>query len=67
MKSMKTLYGSRGTNTWLMEELAERIVRRGIHPVALATHRFGLTRVAEAYRFMHEGKCEKVAVVPEED
>jgi threonine dehydrogenase-like Zn-dependent dehydrogenase len=66
MKSM-TLYGSWVTSTWLMEELVERIVCWGIHPEALVTHRFGLAEAAEECRVMDEGKCGKVAVVPEED
>jgi threonine dehydrogenase-like Zn-dependent dehydrogenase len=36
----KTIYGSWVTSIWLMEELVERIVRWGIHPEDLVTHRF---------------------------
>jgi threonine dehydrogenase-like Zn-dependent dehydrogenase len=59
----KTIYGSWVTSIWLMEELVERIVRWGIHPEALVTHRFSLDRAGEAYSLMASGKCGKVAVV----
>jgi threonine dehydrogenase-like Zn-dependent dehydrogenase len=63
----KTVYGSWVTSIWLMEELVERIVRWGIHPEDLVTHRFTLDNVAEAYRLMDEGTCGKVAVVFDEE
>jgi threonine dehydrogenase-like Zn-dependent dehydrogenase len=50
-----------------MEELVERIVRWGIHPETLITHRFPLSQVAEAYALMASGKCGKVAVVFDEE
>lgn len=59
----KTVYGSWVTSIWLMEELVERIVRWGIHPEELVTHRFTLDQAAEAYALMASGKCGKVAVV----
>lgn len=59
----KTIYGSWVTSIWLMEELVERIVRWGIHPEELVTHRFTLDQAAEAYALMASGKCGKVAVV----
>lgn len=62
----KTIYGSWVTSIWLMEELVERIVRWGIHPEELVTHRFTLDKVSEAYSLMNEGKCGKVAVVFDE-
>ncbi len=58
----KTIYGSWVTNIWRMEELVERIVRWGIHPHDLITHRFPLDKADEAYRLMASGQCGKVAV-----
>ncbi|MBN1305525.1 MAG: zinc-binding dehydrogenase [Anaerolineales bacterium] len=63
----KTIYGSWVTSIWLMEELVERIVRWGIHPEKLITHRFPLEKAAEAYELMASGKCGKVAVVFDEE
>lgn len=63
----KTIYGSWVTNIWRMEELVERIVRWGIHPEDLITHRFPLEKVDEAYSLMASGKCGKVAVVLDEE
>ena len=63
----KTIYGSWVTNIWRMEELVERIVRWGIHPEDLITHRFPLEKVDEAYSLMASGKCGKVAVVFDEE
>ena len=62
----KTIYGSWVTNIWRMEELVERIVRWGIHPEDLITHRFPLEKASEAYALMASGKCGKVAVVFED-
>lgn len=62
-----TIYGSWVTNIWRMEELVERLVRWGIHPGDLVTHRFSLDQAAEAYQLMDEGKCGKVAVVFDEE
>jgi len=59
----KTIYGSWVTSIWLMEELVERIVRWGIHPEDLVTHRFPLDQADEAYTLMAGGQCGKVAVV----
>ena len=59
----KTIYGSWVTSLWRMEELVERLVRWGIHPEALVTHRFPLEQAGEAYRLMAGGNCGKVAVV----
>jgi threonine dehydrogenase-like Zn-dependent dehydrogenase len=60
----KTIYGSWVTSTWLMEELVERLVRWGLHPEEIITHRFALDKVAEAYTLMASGRCGKVAVCP---
>ena len=50
-----------------MEELVEKIVRWGIHPEELVTHRFTLDEVDKAYKVMNAGKCGKVAVVFDEE
>lgn len=63
----KTIYGSWVTNIWRMEELVERIVRWGMHPDRLITHRFTLDKVADAYALMAGGHCGKVAVVFDEE
>lgn len=63
----KTIYGSWVTSIWLMEELVERLVRWGIHPEDLVTHRFPLEKAADAYALMNDGKCGKVAVVFDEE
>lgn len=62
-----TIYGSWVTNIWRMEELVERLVRWGIHPGDLVTHRFTLDEADKAYELMDEGKCGKVAVVFDEE
>jgi len=63
----KTIYGSWVTSIWRMEELVERIVRWGLHPARLVTHRFPLEKAADAYAIMAGGKCGKVAVVFDEE
>jgi len=63
----KTIYGSWVTNIWRMEELVERLVRWGIHPDALVTHRFPLEKAPEAYAVMAAGNCGKVAVCFDEE
>ncbi|MHC4195962.1 MAG: zinc-dependent alcohol dehydrogenase family protein, partial [Planctomycetota bacterium] len=63
----KTIYGSWVTNIWRMEELVERLLRWGIHPDKLITHRFPLDQTAKAYELMASGKCGKVAVVFDEE
>jgi threonine dehydrogenase-like Zn-dependent dehydrogenase len=63
----KTIYGSWVTNIWRMEELVQRIVRWGIKPESLITHRFTLNQVNAAYALMVSGKCGKVAVVFDEE
>ncbi|MFW5683842.1 MAG: alcohol dehydrogenase, partial [Spirochaetota bacterium] len=63
----KTIYGSWVTNIWRMEELVERLVRWGIHPHDLVTHRFPLEEAGAAYELMAGGKCGKVAVVFDEE
>ena len=63
----KTIYGSWVTSTWRMEELVERLVRWNLHPAAIITHRFSLSRVADAYALMASGKCGKVAICFDEE
>jgi threonine dehydrogenase-like Zn-dependent dehydrogenase len=60
----KAIYGSWVTSTWRMEELVERLVRWGLHPEDIITHRFALERAGEAYALMASGQCGKVAVCP---
>lgn len=62
-----SIHGSWVTNIWRMEELVERLVRWGIHPEDLVTHRFTLKEVDKAYTLMDGGKCGKVAVVFDEE
>lgn len=63
-----TICGSWVTSLWRMEDLVEHLVRWGIHPDRLITHRFELKDASEAYRLMASGKCGKVAVVfPDEE
>jgi threonine dehydrogenase-like Zn-dependent dehydrogenase len=63
----KTIYGSWVTTIWRMEELVERLVRWGIHPETLITHRFTLDEAPDAYALMASGACGKVAVVFDEE
>ncbi len=63
MHGQKTIYGSWVTSLWRMEELVEHLVRWGIHPDRLITHRFELKDADKAYELMASGKCGKVAVV----
>ena len=63
MHGQKTICGSWVTSLWRMEELVEHLVRWGIHPDKLITHRFELKDVDKAYELMASGKCGKVAVV----
>ena len=51
------------TSLWRIEELVEHLVRWGIHPDRLITHRFELKDVAQAYAPMASGHCGNVAIV----
>lgn len=62
----KTIYGSWVTSLWRMEDLVDKLVRWGIHPDKLVTHKFPLEKAGEAYALMASGKCGKVAVVFDE-
>ena len=59
----KTIYGSWVTSLWRMEDLVDRIVRWGIHPDQLVTHRFPLEECPQAYALMAAGTSGKVAIV----
>lgn len=67
LHDQKTIYGSWVTSIWKMEELVAKIVRWGIHPEDLVTHRFTLDQADEAYALMASGNCGKVAVVFDEE
>lgn len=58
-----TLMGSWVTSVGHMEELTEKLVRWGIHPERIVSHRFTLDDAAEAYRVADEGKSGKVCIV----
>lgn len=58
-----TLFGSWVTSLLHMEELLDRLVRWGLHPEAIVTHRFGLDEAAEAYRVADAGHAGKVCLV----
>jgi threonine dehydrogenase-like Zn-dependent dehydrogenase len=63
----KTIFGSWVTSIWLMEELVERLVRWGLHPDEIITHRFPLEEAGRAYELMATGHCGKVAICPSVD
>ena len=67
LHDQKTIYGSWVTSIWKMEELVSKIVRWGIHPEDLVTHRFTLDQADQAYALMASGNCGKVAVVFDEE
>ena len=67
LHDQKAIYGSWVTSIWRMEELVERLVRWGIHPEDLVTHRFPLEKADEAYALMASGTCGKVAIVFDEE
>ena len=67
LHDQKTIYGSWVTSIWKMEDLVERLVRWGIHPDQLITHRFPLNKADEAYALMASGACGKVAVCQDEE
>ncbi|MDD2458854.1 MAG: zinc-binding dehydrogenase [Eubacteriales bacterium] len=67
LHDQKTIFGSWVTSIWKMEELVSKIVRWGIHPEDLVTHRFTLDKADEAYALMASGNCGKVAVVFDEE
>jgi len=58
-----TLYGSWVTSLKHLEDLLERLDRRGLHPEKTCTHKLPLAEAAEAYRLADEGQCGKVCIV----
>ena len=62
-----TLYGSWVTSLQHMEELVERLSRWNLHPENTVTHRFPLSKTADAYRLADEGQSGKVCIVLDND
>ena len=58
-----TLHGSWVCSLPQMEELVEHLVRWGLHPEVMVTHRFSLEAGKEAYEMFDSGKTGKVAIV----
>lgn len=58
-----TIMGSWVTTIGHMEELTDLLVRWGIHPERIVSHRFALDEAGEAYRVADEGKSGKVCIV----
>lgn len=61
-----TLHGSWVTSLRHMEELLERLVRWGVHPEQIVTHRFSLDQASEAYATADRGAAGKVVIVFDE-
>jgi threonine dehydrogenase-like Zn-dependent dehydrogenase len=59
-----SLHGSWVTSVRHMEDLLERLVRWGLRPETVVTHRFPLAEAAEAYRVADGGAAGKVCVLP---
>ena len=58
-----TMYGSWVTSLKHTEDLLERLVRWGVHPGDVVTHRLPLSEAAEAYRLADEGETGKICIV----
>lgn len=58
-----TIFGSWVTSVGHMEDLVEHLVRWGLRPEQIVTHRFELPDVAEAYRVADAGQSGKVSIV----
>ena len=58
-----TLHGSWVCSVPQMIDLVERLVRWGLHPDRLVTHRFRLDQAREAYEVFDGGQTGKVAIV----
>jgi len=58
-----SLHGSWVTSLRHMEELLERLVRWGLHPERVVTHRFPLEAAGDAYRVADSGTAGKVCLV----
>lgn len=57
-----TLYGSWVCGMTEMEDLAEHLVRKGLHPETTVTHTFPLSHAKEAYDTFAAGKSGKVVI-----
>jgi threonine dehydrogenase-like Zn-dependent dehydrogenase len=60
---MLTVRGSWVSSQGEMQELAELLARRELHPEVLVTHRFGLEEAPEAYRRFAAGESGKMVIV----
>jgi threonine dehydrogenase-like Zn-dependent dehydrogenase len=58
-----TLHGSWVCSVGQMEDLVEHLVRWGLHPEEMVTHRFSLNQGKEAYETFDTGRTGKVAIV----
>jgi threonine dehydrogenase-like Zn-dependent dehydrogenase len=58
-----TLHGSWVCSVPQMEDLVEHLVRWGLHPEVMVTHRFTLDQAREAYEIFDGGRTGKVAIV----
>lgn len=61
-----TITSSWVTSLFRMEQLAEFLARRGLHPHDILTHRFKLESVDEAYKVAAAGEAGKVCIVGED-
>jgi threonine dehydrogenase-like Zn-dependent dehydrogenase len=59
------LFGSWVCSLPQMEDLLERLVRWGLHPEAVVTHRYPLAKAREAFETFDRGKTGKVVIVGE--
>ena len=57
------LHGSWVTSVLHMEQLLDQLVRWGLHPEDVVTHRLPLSEAAAAYRIADEGQAGKVCLV----
>lgn len=62
-----TVFGSWVTSVGHMEDLTQLLVRSGVRPERVVTHRFALKDADAAYRTADAGTAGKVAIVFEED
>jgi threonine dehydrogenase-like Zn-dependent dehydrogenase len=60
-----SIHGSWVTSVGHMEALVEHLVRWGLRPERIVSHRYGLDEAAEAYRVADEGQSGKVVIVME--
>jgi threonine dehydrogenase-like Zn-dependent dehydrogenase len=62
-----TVIGSWVFGTWELRELADSLVRWGLHPDKMVTHRFPLERIDEALELFDTGQTGKVMIEWPED